>query len=86
LKENFKGLFLQESTAKMLQVTPEKFQCTLCKKFFKGPHYVHKHHRKVHVDLLEAVRGQVLRAESWAGYFADKNRPRGSMEVCKVAF
>lgn len=83
-EEPFKGQFLQESTANMKQVTSEKFQCTLCRKFFKGPHYVHKHHRKVHVTLLEAVRGQVLEEESWAGYLADQNRPKESIDGCKL--
>jgi len=64
---------VQEEQTK--QVTEGKFRCLQCGKHFKGPDYVHKHLRKVHTDVLEAVRQKVLEEAAREACLADPGRP-----------
>jgi len=63
---------LEEKTQ---QVAEAKFRCLQCSKHFRGPEYVHKHIRKMHTDVLEAVRQHVHEEAADAAYVADPNRP-----------
>lgn len=78
--EPLKSRLVEQCQAKTLQVTPQKFQCILCKKFFKGPEYVHKHLRKVHADIFEGVRLDFFNEAVCAAYLADPNRPTGGKQ------
>lgn len=63
------------SKEKTFKVSEGKFRCLECGKHFKGPEYVHKHLRKVHGNLFEALRRQAWEAAAAAAYLEDKGRP-----------
>jgi len=60
---------------KTLQVTEEKFQCRMCGKYFRGPEYVSKHLRKVHVEVFEPLIQDAYVELSHAAFLADPLRP-----------
>jgi len=60
---------------KTCQITEGKFRCLECDKNFKGPEYVHKHLRKVHTELFEALRQEACQEAADAAYLADPCRP-----------
>jgi len=41
---------------KTQQAAEGKFRCSVCNKHFKGPEYVHRHLRKAHASLFEAIQ------------------------------
>lgn len=51
-----------------------KFQCAECGKHFAGPQFVHKHIRRKHSALLEAVRESVLGEAARENCLADGQR------------
>jgi len=56
---------------KTLQVAEGKFRCQVCAKHFKGPDYVHKHLRKAHTDLFEAIQRKAHDDAAEAAFLAD---------------
>eukprot|EP00927_Polykrikos_kofoidii_P083418 TRINITY_DN8530_c0_g1_i4.p1 TRINITY_DN8530_c0_g1~~TRINITY_DN8530_c0_g1_i4.p1 ORF type:complete len:1168 (+),score=275.69 TRINITY_DN8530_c0_g1_i4:136-3504(+) len=49
-----------------------KYQCTRCSKFFRGPEYVVKHVRKMHLNLLEALRQEAHAEAAKVAFLAEE--------------
>lgn len=54
------------------QMAEGKFQCTRCSKFFRGPEFIIKHVRKMHTDLLEALRQGAHAEAALAAFLAEE--------------
>lgn len=57
---------------------PEKFQCDLCKKFFKGAEYVHKHLRVCHPELFAEATFRRHSEAACEAFLDDPCRPSAS--------
>jgi len=52
-----------------------KFTCKLCGKLFKGPEFVEKHIRKVHLDIFHPIYEEANQQAAYEAYTADPRKP-----------